>query len=436
MSHIDHVWLRPGGDGHAHSNAGTLGERAKLRDFVVSRRSRPRGEMPRRPFTHALGSKSSPQARASTEGASSAGARESGRSGTRPRVDAAELEWSAQRLRALVEASPVCLLVARADGTVHFCNQAFAEYVGLAPGEIHDEDVLGALPAADRAELVEARARAHSTGALACELRVRRHDGALRWFLVRSAPERDDHGRVVAWVTSATDVDELRRSRDAKDDSLATASHELRTPLAAAKLQVQHALRGLSDVHRPTVGKALLLVGRQIERMTGLVDELLEASRLGADGFALEPSGFDLAALAREVVADLGPLSPAHPIVLTAPGALRVRADRGRLARVLTNLLSNAVRYSPAGGPVEISLALDGDAALLAVRDRGVGIPKEKQALIFERFGRAHGDRYGGLGLGLAIARQIVELHGGRIRVESSGVEGEGSAFFVRVPRG
>jgi signal transduction histidine kinase len=121
--------------------------------------------------------------------------------------------------------------------------------------------------------------------------------------------------------------------------------------------------------------------------------------------------------------------------VLTTPDALLVRADRGRLARVLTNLFSNAARYSPRGGPIEVPLVVDVDAALLTVRDRGVGIPAEKQALIFERFGRAHGTRYGGLGLGLAITRQIVELHGGRIWVESSGVEGEGSAFFVRMPR-
>jgi PAS domain S-box-containing protein len=364
--------------------------------------------------------------------------RESSRSGTRPRVTAEAFDAApgTQRLRAIVDASPVCLLAAHADGRFHFCNRAFAEYVGINHGELDDEDVLAALPPADRDELVAARARAASSGELACELRLRGHDGALRWFLVRSRAERDEQGRVTGWLTSATDVDELRRARDAMDDSLATASHELRTPLAAAKLQIQHAVRVLSEVHRPTVGRALLLVGRQVDRMTALVDELLEASRVGAEGFALEPSSFDLAALAREVVGDLAPLSPAHRIVLTAPDALLLRADRGRLARVLTNLLSNAVRYSPRGGPIELSLVVDAGAALLAVRDRGVGIPLEKQALIFERFGRAHGTRYGGLGLGLAITRQIVALHGGRIWVESSGEEGEGSAFFVRLPRG
>jgi PAS domain S-box-containing protein len=363
-------------------------------------------------------------------------ARASSRSGTQPRVAAEALEWSAPRWRALVDASPGCLLAAHADGTIHFCNRAFGEYIGVPHGEFDDDDVLAALPAADRAELVAAREHARSAGAFACELRLRRHDGALRWFLLQSAPERDEQGRIAGWITCATDVDELHRARDAKDDSLATASHELRTPLAAAKLQVQHALRALADVHRPTVGKALLLVARQIDRMSSLVDELLEASRIGAEGFALESSTFDLAALAREVAGLLEPLSPTHPITITAGETLLVRADRGRLGRVLTNLLSNAVRYSPGGGPIGLSLVADGEAVRVAVRDRGVGIPLEKQALIFERFGRAHGTRYGGLGLGLAITRQIVALHGGRMWVESSGVVGEGSVFFVQLPRG
>jgi signal transduction histidine kinase len=116
------------------------------------------------------------------------------------------------------------------------------------------------------------------------------------------------------------------------------------------------------------------------------------------------------------------------------PASLEMTGDRDRLEQVLNNLLSNAIRYSPKGGPIGVELALADGFVTLAVSDRGVGIPKDKQALIFERFGRAHGSRYGGLGLGLTISSGIVHQHGGHIEVESSGVDGEGSTFRVRLP--
>jgi signal transduction histidine kinase len=109
--------------------------------------------------------------------------------------------------------------------------------------------------------------------------------------------------------------------------------------------------------------------------------------------------------------------------------------DRGRLDQVLTNLVSNAIRYSPSGGEVVVRVVEEGGGVHLTVKDQGVGIPPEKQGLIFERFGRAHGAKYGGLGLGLTISQGIVEQHGGRIWVESPGVAGEGSTFHVWLPR-
>ena len=102
---------------------------------------------------------------------------------------------------------------------------------------------------------------------------------------------------------------------------------------------------------------------------------------------------------------------------------------------MITNLLSNAIRYSPRGGDVQLKLELEDQGVHLAVRDSGIGIPPEKQAVIFERFGRAHGSKYGGLGLGLTIAQGIVEQHGGEIYVESTGVPGEGTTFHVRLPK-
>ena len=163
--------------------------------------------------------------------------------------------------------------------------------------------------------------------------------------------------------------------------------------------------------------------------------ELLDISRLQAGRLSLELERFDLGLLLRETCDRMSVLSQVHPLRLEGPEHLEGLWDRGRLDQVVTNLVSNAIRYSPDGGEVVVRVSEEGNGVHLAVRDRGVGIPPEKQALIFERFGRAHGAKYGGLGLGLTISQGIVEQHGGRIWVESNGVAGEGSTFHVWLPR-
>jgi PAS domain S-box-containing protein len=244
------------------------------------------------------------------------------------------------------------------------------------------------------------------------------------------------------FVSVARDITErqraeaaLRMASEAKDAFLAAASHELRTPLAAAKGHAHLAMLKLGNQTETGPGKSLKIINRQIDRMTKLVEELLDISRLQAGRLSLELERFDLGHLLRETCDRMSVLSQAHPLRLEAPEHLEGLWDRGRLDQVLTNLVSNAIRYSPDGGEVLVRLLEEGDGVHLMVKDRGVGIPPEKQALIFERFGRAHGSKYGGLGLGLTISQGIVEQHSGRIWVESTGVPGEGSVFHVWLPR-
>ncbi len=227
----------------------------------------------------------------------------------------------------------------------------------------------------------------------------------------------------------------LRMANEAKDAFLAAASHELRTPLAAAKGHAHLAMLKLGGQTENGPGKSLTIINRQIDRMTKLVEELLDISRLQAGRLSLELERFDMAGLVRETCERMSVLAQAHPLRVDAPEKLEGLWDRGRLDQVLTNLLSNAIRYSPDGGEVAVRLVEEDAGVHLMVKDRGVGIPPEKQGLIFERFGRAHGSKYGGLGLGLTISQGIVEQHGGRIWVESRGVAGEGSTFHVWLPR-
>jgi PAS domain S-box-containing protein len=228
----------------------------------------------------------------------------------------------------------------------------------------------------------------------------------------------------------------LRLASEAKDAFLAAASHELRTPLAAAKGHAHLALLKLGGQTEAGPGKSLQIINRQIDRMAKLVEDLLDISRLQAGRLSLELEPFDLSQLVLETRDRMAVLSQTHELKVEVPEHLEGVWDRGRLDQVLTNLLSNAIRYSPEGGLVLVRLVAEGDTGVhLSVKDEGVGIPSEKQRLIFERFGRAHGSKYGGLGLGLTISQGIVEQHGGRIWAESSGTAGQGSTFNVWLPR-
>jgi signal transduction histidine kinase len=181
-------------------------------------------------------------------------------------------------------------------------------------------------------------------------------------------------------------------------------------------------------------GRALRLISQQIDRLSRLVGDLLEASRLESGMIELQPTEFDLTALLEEMRNRMQPLGDRHPIRVSVPEKLLITADRDRVEQVVANLLSNAIRYSPDGGAIDVSAEIVGNRAHIQIRDQGLGIPKEHQQLVFERFGRAHGSAFGGLGLGLAISKGIVERHGGRIWLESSGKPGEGSVFHVELP--
>ena len=222
---------------------------------------------------------------------------------------------------------------------------------------------------------------------------------------------------------------------EVKDVFLSSVVHELQTPLAAAKAQAQLALHQLGD-RREEVGttNALRVISHQIDRLTRLVSDLLDVNRLEAGAFELQTSQFEVAPLLQEIRNRLEPPGGRHRIQTRAPERLFLVADRDRIEQVLENLLLNAIRYSPDGGDISVTAEKQGDAVHLVVRDEGLGVPKEHQQIIFERFARAHGPAYGGLGLGLTISKGIIEQHGGRIWVESSGKPGEGSAFHVTLP--
>ena len=238
--------------------------------------------------------------------------------------------------------------------------------------------------------------------------------------------------------------DRMSRERAAqriKDDFLSIVSHELRTPLTSIQGYSQLLEGRLRGVSGETKEMAHLRVIRsQVGRMRRLVDDLLDVSRIDRrGGVSIEPIDFDLAEELRDAVSRIAREHTDRRIDVAVPASLPVHADRDRIDQVLTNLIENAVKYSPDGGPIAVSAEGRGGEVEVRVADTGVGIPAEHRENVFERFYQADDDagrrRFGGLGLGLYISRAIVDAHGGRIWVAANGDAPSGSVFGFRIPR-
>jgi PAS domain S-box-containing protein len=343
----------------------------------------------------------------------------------------------ARRFRALTDAMPHCVWAARRDGSVYYVNRTARAYLGKATATSDEYRIGDLCHPDDEARVRDAWSRCLRDGhEWETAFRMRGEDGNYRWFLGRVVPERNFDRGITGFIITATDVDELRRAMEAKDVFLAAASHELRTPLAAARAQAELARRWLERAATADerTFRAVDTTCKQIERMGKLVENLLDVGRIQNGRLSLDIAPFDLCDLLAECCERARSLATSHTIELAAVAPVNVLADRSRLDQVFTNLLSNAVRYSPQGGLIVVEVVADAERVVTRVRDQGVGIPVEKQKEIFERFGRAHGSRFGGLGLGLTIAGGIVEQHGGGIHVVSTGVSGEGSTFEVTLP--
>ncbi|ATB44789.1 sensor histidine kinase [Corallococcus macrosporus] len=232
---------------------------------------------------------------------------------------------------------------------------------------------------------------------------------------------------------------EARQALRARDEVLAIASHELKSPISALRLQVQSLRAALERAPeallRERLHRGLDLVGRQVKRQAKLIDALLDVSRIHAGRLALTPEPVDLSALVREVAErlELEFAGTGAHLTLTLPTDAHGHWDRLRLDQVLTNLVSNAVKYGR-GNPVEVALSSTDAQVRLDVRDAGIGIAPEHLPRLFHRFERAVSDRdYGGVGLGLWIVREVVEAMGGHVSASSS--PGVGSTFTVVLPK-
>jgi PAS domain S-box-containing protein len=317
-----------------------------------------------------------------------------------------------------------------------FVSQGFERITGLSREEIVGKKVSEVVGDAAYQNVIPELRKAFEGKRVSFEKTQTLKDGSTGVYKFDYVPDFDERNEVRGTTSVVTDITAKRAFERALEDSIrardefvSIASHELKTPLTSLKLQTQlikqKVARGDGDVLTP---EWLLKVAnrseQQVDRLTRLVEDMLDIARLRSGKLTIERSPTDLGALTRELVERL------------SSALIRVDVigqwDPQRIEQVLSNLLSNAVKYG-GGKAVEVSVRREGDRAILSVHDQGRGIPVELHERIFDRFERVNESQsIAGLGLGLYIVRQIVEIHGGTVRVESE--PGQGSTFTVTLP--
>lgn len=227
----------------------------------------------------------------------------------------------------------------------------------------------------------------------------------------------------------------LRRSEKLKDEFIGIASHELKTPVTSIKAYAQMLHMVFQEKGDNTSAVYIEKINTQVNRLTDLIKSLLDTTKIAEGQLPLNPESFDLNKLIAEHIGDLQYISEKHRLVFT-PGEIRlITADRDRIGQVLTNLISNAIKYSPEGGDVDIISQSTEDGVRVTVSDKGIGIPPEVKDKVFDRFFRVMEHRITslpGMGLGLYITAGIIHRHGGTISVESE--VGKGSTFSFILP--
>ncbi|BAY27309.1 PAS/PAC sensor hybrid histidine kinase [Calothrix sp. NIES-2100] len=361
--------------------------------------------------------------------------------------------------RTLADTMPQIFWITQADGYHEYFNQRWYDYTGKTLEQTRGEGWQKVLHPDDVQRTIEVWQNSLHTGkTYEIEYRFLRADGEYRWHLGRAFPLRNQEGQILNWFGSCTDIHdqklaieeraqalereraariELEKASRMKDDFLAIVSHELRSPLNPILGWSTLLLNRQLNAQKTT--QALEIIQRNAKLQTGLIDDLLDVSRILRGKLSLNICIVDLVATVEaslETVRLAAEAKSIHIQTKLDPTVGKVEGDPNRLQQVVVNLLTNAVKFTPSEGRIEIKLQQMGSHAQIHVTDTGKGISPDFLPYVFERFRQADEAttrKFGGLGLGLAIVRHIVELHGGSVQVTSPG-EGLGATFTVTLP--
>ncbi len=353
---------------------------------------------------------------------------------------------SEAKFRTIANAMPQMVWSTLPDGHHDYYNDRWYEFTGVPCGSTDGDSWIGLFHPDDQAQTWAAWQVSLQTGApYEVEYRLRHRSGEYRWTLGRALPVKDEDGTIVRWMGTCTDIHDqklthhaLQESGRRKDEFLAMLAHELRNPLAPIMSGADLLSTGRLDPAR--VKQVSGVISRQAAHMTELVDDLLDVSRVTRGLIELDKLPVDMEAVVSEAVEQVRPTADAksHRLeVHVSPRGSLVSGDRKRLVQVLTNVLGNSVKYTPNGGHIQLRLDVGDAQVQVTVEDNGIGMSPQLASEAFELFvqGERSADRsQGGLGIGLALVKSLVELHGGSVRLQSAG-EHQGCLVAIHLPR-
>ncbi|MDI1449757.1 response regulator [Polyangium sp. 6x1] len=357
------------------------------------------------------------------------------------------------RYQGVIEAMPICVWTANGSGHFHYANDAWSRYAGRGGRRNVGRGLLQALHPDDRGPVLSVwrKALGRRLG-VTVQARLRRSDGVYRWHIARAVPQRDEV-RVTGWILTATDIDEQKRAEEAahrarkeaeaancelmKDEFLATVSHELNTPLTA--IVGWSSLLRAGALDGPIAERGLATIARSAEAERRVVEDILDASRIATGRLQVHLAPIDPTAIIDEAIDALRPLAQAKGVTFECEVKSSdevMMSDPDRLWQITWKLVFNAIKFTPSGGRVDVRFEHLGKRFMLTVSDTGEGIAPGLLPQVFNYFSQEDGStrrKHGGLGLGLAIVRKLVEMHGGSASVTSAG-KGAGATFTVSLP--
>jgi PAS domain S-box-containing protein len=348
-----------------------------------------------------------------------------------------------QRMDALIDSAADGILILSSGHMITRCNRAFGRMLGEPVANIvskSHEDVIDLKCHEDMLTLEQAEAGGWPltpNATLYVEGDLQRSSGVSLPVGITYAPLISVEGNLVNIIATVRDITRFREAEEIKSTFISVISHELKTPVALIKGYVGTLRREDANWDREVVSDSLAVIEEEADRLTGLIENLLDASRLQAGGLSLSPADVDLKLVASRIATRFQTQSSLHNIEVDFPDNFPViNGDETRLVQVLSNLVSNAIKYSPEGGEIRISGQVRPTHVIICVSDQGPGVAPEDIPHIFDRFYRSSIAKRTtkGAGLGLYLARAVIEAHGGRIWVDPQ--PGTGARICFSIPRG
>jgi len=346
-----------------------------------------------------------------------------------------ELQESEKRLRNIMDTIPQIAWTSTRDGGVNFYNKRWFEYTGLNFEEtkawgwktvIHPDDLQYNL---DQLNLILEKGVGGEF-----EIREKSKTGEYRWHLVRMQPIYNDDGAIRLWAGTATDIQELKLLQQQKDDFISIASHELKTPVTTLKASLQFMQMQKNNLSTDKLDDMIDRANRSVNRVTSLIEGLLNVSKFSQGQFTLNRSTFDLVKLVRDCSCEIN-IPKGHAINISGERKLEITADAGRIEQVLTNLVGNAIKYAEDSKKIDIIIEYKLGQAKVSVTDHGPGISPSKIPSLFSRYYQVQNNgnnSNSGLGIGLYICSEIIKKHDGDIGVDTK--LGKGCTFWFTLP--